>query len=96
MATGLPINGHANLHNGHVNGTAGINGAADVKPSNTFSVKVGLARMLKGGVIMDVVNAEQVRGMDISISRLAGRSIARLQVLNSYRPESQKRLAHRQ
>lgn len=26
-----------------------------------FTVKTGLARMLKGGVIMDVVNAEQVR-----------------------------------
>jgi hypothetical protein len=25
-----------------------------------FAVKAGLARMLKGGVIMDVVNAEQV------------------------------------
>ena len=28
--------------------------------SNQQSVKEGLARMLKGGVIMDVVNAEQV------------------------------------
>lgn len=31
----------------------------DGKSSN-FAVKAGLARMLKGGVIMDVVNAEQV------------------------------------
>lgn len=32
-------------------------------PDNTvpdFTVKAGLAQMLKGGVIMDVVNAEQV------------------------------------
>jgi pyridoxal 5'-phosphate synthase pdxS subunit len=29
--------------------------------SNDFTVKAGLAQMLKGGVIMDVVNAEQVR-----------------------------------
>ncbi|KAB8299969.1 hypothetical protein EYC80_000211 [Monilinia laxa] len=29
--------------------------------SSTFTVKAGLARMLKGGVIMDVVNAEQAR-----------------------------------
>ena len=29
--------------------------------SDTFRVKVGLAEMLKGGVIMDVVNAEQAR-----------------------------------
>ena len=27
---------------------------------SNFAVKAGLARMLKGGVIMDVVNAEQV------------------------------------
>jgi len=31
------------------------------KESGTFTVKVGLAQMLKGGVIMDVVNAEQAR-----------------------------------
>lgn len=28
--------------------------------STSFAVKTGLAKMLKGGVIMDVVNAEQV------------------------------------
>ena len=28
--------------------------------STNFNVKAGLAQMLKGGVIMDVVNAEQV------------------------------------
>jgi pyridoxal 5'-phosphate synthase pdxS subunit len=33
---------------------------------NTFAVKAGLARMLKGGVIMDVVNAEQVRRQKLS------------------------------
>ena len=33
----------------------------DVKQSPTFTVKAGLAQMLKGGVIMDVVNAEQAR-----------------------------------
>ena len=32
---------------------------AEVKSS--FAVKVGLAQMLKGGVIMDVVNEEQAR-----------------------------------
>ncbi|BGP35790.1 Pyridoxal 5'-phosphate synthase subunit snz1 [Rhodotorula toruloides] len=37
--------------NGHSNGTA--------RP--TFAVKAGLAQMLKGGVIMDVVNVEQAR-----------------------------------
>ena len=28
---------------------------------DTFATKVGLAEMLKGGVIMDVVNAEQAK-----------------------------------
>ncbi|KAL4935684.1 hypothetical protein BDV06DRAFT_206538 [Aspergillus oleicola] len=37
--------------------TTTTNGAA----SNDFTVKAGLAQMLKGGVIMDVVNAEQAR-----------------------------------
>lgn len=34
--------------------------ATNGNASNDFTVKVGLAQMLKGGVIMDVVNAEQV------------------------------------
>lgn len=37
------------------------NGASNGATSNDFTVKAGLAQMLKGGVIMDVVNAEQVR-----------------------------------
>lgn len=45
MATELPT----------TNGTTAQDG------ENTFAVKAGLARMLKGGVIMDVVNAEQAR-----------------------------------
>ena len=32
-----------------------------VKESGTFRVKAGLAEMLKGGVIMDVITAEQAR-----------------------------------
>jgi SOR/SNZ family len=32
----------------------------DVGSAPDFTVKAGLAQMLKGGVIMDVVNAEQV------------------------------------
>ena len=44
MATELPT----------TNGTGAQDG------ENNFAVKAGLARMLKGGVIMDVVNAEQV------------------------------------
>lgn len=33
---------------------------------NDFTVKAGLAQMLKGGVIMDVVNAEQVRSSEVA------------------------------
>ena len=35
--------------------------ALDVSERATFRVKRGLAEMLKGGVIMDVANAEQAR-----------------------------------
>jgi pyridoxal 5'-phosphate synthase pdxS subunit len=45
MATELPTNGTSN---------------GSSKGEANFTVKTGLARMLKGGVIMDVVNAEQV------------------------------------
>ncbi|KAI5854567.1 SOR/SNZ family-domain-containing protein [Tricharina praecox] len=37
-----------------------VNGTSEQR-SDLFAVKTGLARMLKGGVIMDVVNAEQAR-----------------------------------
>ena len=37
------------------------NGAQGGKETGTFAVKAGLAQMLKGGVIMDVVTAEQAR-----------------------------------
>lgn len=45
------------------NGSLDTNGqaAASTSSSQNFTVKAGLARMLKGGVIMDVVNAEQAR-----------------------------------
>lgn len=53
MATELPTtNGSATPP------STGNNAVAD---NNQQSVKEGLARMLKGGVIMDVVNAEQAR-----------------------------------
>lgn len=54
MTTELPV------RNGNGNG----NGAGSAQTGNdeaSFTVKTGLARMLQGGVIMDVVNAEQVR-----------------------------------
>ncbi|KAJ2308090.1 Pyridoxal 5'-phosphate synthase subunit snz1 [Coemansia sp. RSA 2706] len=37
------------------------NAPSDVDAAESFKVKTGLAQMLKGGVIMDVVNAEQAR-----------------------------------
>ena len=45
---------------GQSNGTS-TNG--QVGPNN-FNLKAGLARMLKGGVIMDVVNAQQVKSTE--------------------------------
>src|SRR5881397_1598195 len=38
-----------------------VNGSGTNGPSNEWRVKVGLAEMLKGGVIMDVTNADQAR-----------------------------------
>lgn len=40
---------------------SGSNGQEDAVLKGTYKVKVGLAEMLKGGVIMDVVNAEQAK-----------------------------------
>jgi pyridoxal 5'-phosphate synthase pdxS subunit len=39
----------------------GLDKIAEVRDEATFRVKAGLAEMLKGGVIMDVVDAEQAR-----------------------------------
>jgi pyridoxal 5'-phosphate synthase pdxS subunit len=50
-----------------VNDMSGANGSSSIAATNgsattsNFTVKAGLAQMLKGGVIMDVVDAEQVR-----------------------------------
>jgi pyridoxal 5'-phosphate synthase pdxS subunit len=44
--------------NGHGDGTK-VSAAASGPASEAFRLKVGLAEMLKGGVIMDVMNAEQ-------------------------------------
>ena len=48
----------AGATNGVSNGTSHeTNGSS----APSFTIKAGLAQMLKGGVIMDVINAEQVR-----------------------------------
>jgi len=44
-----------------INMTNGTNGSTKPGDVQSFAVKAGLAQMLKGGVIMDVVNAEQAR-----------------------------------
>jgi pyridoxal 5'-phosphate synthase pdxS subunit len=44
---------------GHAGGNGHANGNAANATANEWRVKVGLAEMLKGGVIMDVTNAEQ-------------------------------------
>ena len=56
--------------NNAMGGGAGTsNGAhATTQPNNSFTVKAGLAQMLKGGVIMDVVNAEQVQEPPLPIA----------------------------
>src|SRR5436309_2581004 len=41
--------------------TKKVNGSGNSSASNEWRVKVGLAEMLKGGVIMDVTNADQAR-----------------------------------
>src|SRR5437667_8883757 len=41
--------------------TKKVNGSGNSSASNEWRVKVGLAEMLKGGVIMDVTNAEQAK-----------------------------------
>ena len=46
------------------------NGHSAQDGENTFAVKAGLARMLKGGVIMDVVNAEQVHLSFLTLTSL--------------------------
>ena len=47
--------------NGATNGAASNGTSNGTEEAPSFTVKAGLAQMLKGGVIMDVVNAEQVR-----------------------------------
>ena len=60
MATSQPANGSINV--AVANGGTSTNGQTGRSAtSRDFKVKTGLAAMLKGGVIMDVVNAEQAR-----------------------------------
>jgi pyridoxal 5'-phosphate synthase pdxS subunit len=59
------INDHSNSRMATELPTRTTNGEATSTSQNAsgesnFTVKTGLARMLKGGVIMDVVNDEQV------------------------------------
>merc|ERR1719321_894285 len=47
--------------NGAMNGNGAVEANGKTGTIGTFAVKTGLAQMLKGGVIMDVVNPEQAR-----------------------------------
>jgi pyridoxal 5'-phosphate synthase pdxS subunit len=49
------------IANGVANGHADVAKETKSSTKNSYAVKVGLAQMLKGGVIMDVVDAEQAR-----------------------------------
>jgi pyridoxal 5'-phosphate synthase pdxS subunit len=49
------------MANGVANGHADAAKETKAPTKNSYAVKVGLAQMLKGGVIMDVVDAEQAR-----------------------------------
>merc|ERR1711871_1075730 len=53
--------GGRGMSGGAMNGNGAAAGDAGAKQRGTFAVKTGLAQMLKGGVIMDVVNPEQAR-----------------------------------
>merc|ERR1711973_347862 len=58
----MAVNGHA--VNGALEGVSNLsisNGPAVGSKTGTFKVKSGMAQMAKGGIIMDVVNAEQAR-----------------------------------
>lgn len=54
----MVMNDNSNMSNTTIPTSSTTNGTSSVP---TFAVKAGLAQMLKGGVIMDVVNAEQAR-----------------------------------
>jgi len=62
----MAVNGHAAALDGVSNlslsngPTSGATTGADYK-TGTFKVKSGMAQMAKGGIVMDVVNAEQAR-----------------------------------
>ncbi|MEM7586536.1 MAG: pyridoxal 5'-phosphate synthase lyase subunit PdxS, partial [Acidobacteriota bacterium] len=59
---GNATDGNAARVNGGSESAGGSNGFSNaVTPEEGFEVKVGLARMLQGGVIMDVTSAEEAR-----------------------------------
>ena len=56
MLNDTPVNGQGPK----VDGSRSDGDTRNAEGSTNFAVKAGLAQMLKGGVIMDVVNAKQV------------------------------------
>merc|ERR1719443_1560041 len=61
MSGGARSGGGRGMSGDAMNGNGAAAGDAGAKQRGTFAVKTGLAQMLKGGVIMDVVNPEQAR-----------------------------------
>ena len=62
-SNGVSTNHSSTTLTSNGNSTSNANGASNGNGTSTvpsYTVKTGLAQMLKGGVIMDVINAEQV------------------------------------
>jgi pyridoxal 5'-phosphate synthase pdxS subunit len=60
-SNGKKVNGSGNANDHALAKKVNGNGGAGMAGENAWRVKVGLAEMLKGGVIMDVTNADQAR-----------------------------------
>ena len=56
ISTGMTLNDAMSFHDS----TATAQDGTSTSNGSDFTVKAGLTQMLKGGVIMDVINAEQV------------------------------------
>jgi hypothetical protein len=77
MSADLPANGHS---------------SQKATGEDKFTVKSGLARMLKGGVIMDVVNAEQVLPISLP-ALLLPKAVYKIEAKMSHRLGSQRKPA---
>ena len=60
-SNGKKANGNGNAHSANGGSAKSAGNGANLAGENAWRVKVGLAEMLKGGVIMDVTNAAQAK-----------------------------------